>query len=267
MVASYGAEVKKELALDRSALTLQYQTRTPGGAIQVRIVRYPHWIGVLEGNGNAGHPVSARFAGADLFWPSPIELAPPEGVEAVPLFTTSEEAWSMQDNFTTNPEVPYLFEQNAAETRGRKIMSAALSGTFPSWFQGAPKPIREGSEEELPDMPAEPKPARIIVLGDTDMASAIISMTGGQRNLDFLLQAADWLGNDDDIIGIRNREARTGRLNRISDPLKKAPVMGFAQILNVAVIPLLVILAGIGIMWRRKMKAAEAENKERSHGV
>jgi gliding-associated putative ABC transporter substrate-binding component GldG len=267
MVASYGARVKGELALDRAALTLQYQTRTPSGAIQVRIVRYPHWIGILEENGNGGHPVSARFAGVDLFWPSPIELTAPDSVEAAPLFTTTGEAWSMRNNFATNPETPYLFEQDAAETGGQKIMAAALSGTFPGWFRGQPKPAREGSEEELPDMPAGPKPSRIIVIGDTDMATGIISMTGGQRNLDFLLQAADWLGNDDDIIGIRNREARLGRLDKISDPAGKVSAMRFAQILNVVIFPILVILAGIFIAWRRKVRALGAEEKERSDGV
>jgi gliding-associated putative ABC transporter substrate-binding component GldG len=267
MVASYGARVREELALDRSALTLQYQTRTPSGAIQVRITRYPHWIGVLEENGNAQHPVSARFAGVDLFWPSPIELAAPDSVEAAPLFTTTAEAWSMRNNFNTNPDVPYLFEQDAAETRGQKIMAAALSGTFPSWFLGAPKPAREGSDEELPDMPAEARASRIIVIGDTDMATGLIGMTGGQRNLDFLLQAADWLGNDDDIIGIRNREGRLGRLDKISDPDKKVSAMRFAQILNVVMFPLLVILSGVFIAWRRKIRALRAEEKERFNGV
>jgi ABC-type uncharacterized transport system involved in gliding motility auxiliary subunit len=211
--------------------------------------------------------VSARFAGVDLFWPSPIELAAPDSVEAVPLFTTTAEAWSMRNNFTTNPDIPYLFEQDAAETRGQKIMAAALSGTFPSWFLGSPKPVREGSEEELPDMPAEPRPSRIIVIGDTDMATGLIGMTGGQRNLDFLLQAADWLGNDDDIIGIRNREGGVGRLDKIIDPLKKVSAMRFAQILNVVIFPLLVILLGVFIAWRRKVRALGAEEKERSNGV
>jgi gliding-associated putative ABC transporter substrate-binding component GldG len=267
MTASYGARVKKELALDRAALTLQYQTRTPGGAIQVRIVRYPLWIGILEENGNSGHPASSRFGGVDLFWPSPLELQTPEGVEGEPLFSTTPEAWSMRDNFTANPETPYLFEREAAETRGQKIMAAALSGTFPGWFRGRDKPRREGSGEELPDMPAEARPSRIIVIGDTDMATGLISMTRGQRNLDFLLQAVDWLGNDDDIIGIRGRDSQMGRLDKISDPVKKLSAMRFAQILNVAVFPLLVIFLGIGVAWRRKARAAGAEEKERSDGV
>ena len=268
MVAAYGAAVKKELALDRSSLTLQYQTRTPGGAVQTRITRYPHWIGILRENGNGQHPVSARFGGADLFWPSPLELQPPESVEGFSLFTTTDEAWSMKDDFFTNPDVAYLFERDASETRGKKIMAAALSGIFPSWFSGAAKPLREGAEDELPDMPAEPRPSRIIVIGDTDMASSLMSAALGQRNLNFLLQAVDWLGNDDDIIGIRGRSAQMGRLDLISDPQKKAGAMRFAQILNVIIVPLLVIFLGLGAAWRRKRRAAGLdEDKEHSDGV
>lgn len=259
MVAAYGAAIKKELVLDRSALTLQYQTRTPSGAVQTRISRYPHWIGVLRENGNSQHPVSARFGGADLFWPSHLELQAPESVEAVPLFTSTDEAWTMKDSFFTNPDVAYLFERDASETKGKKIMAAALSGVFPSWFAGAPKPRREGSEDELPDMPAEARPSRIVVIGDTDMASSLMSAALGQRNLNFLLQAVDWLGNDDDIIGIRGRSAQLGRLDLIPDPQKRAGLMRFAQILNVIVIPLMVIILGIVVGWRRKLRADGAE--------
>jgi ABC-type uncharacterized transport system involved in gliding motility auxiliary subunit len=255
MVASYGVTVRPELALDRAALTLQYQTGSSSGAVQMRIIRYPHWIGVLAENGNPEHPVSARFGGLDLFWPSPLETHPPEGVEAQPLFTSTGEAWAMRDTFYTSPDTAYLFEREAAETRGVKILGASLTGTFPSWFANAPKPVREGSGEELPDMPAAARPSRIIVVGDTDFATAIINASGGRHNLDFLLQAADWLGNDDDIIGIRNRQPPAGRLDRVIDPEKRASAMGFIQIVNVILTPLSVIAAGLLLAWRRRARS------------
>ena len=255
MIASYGVTVRPELVLDRAALTLQYQTGSPGGGVQYRIVRYPHWIGVLPESGNLEHPVSARFGGVDLFWPSPLELHSPEGVEAMPLFTSTGDAWVMRDTFYTNPDAAYLFERDAVQTRGLKILGASLTGIFPSWFANAPKPTRDGSDEELPDMPARPRPSRIIVVGDTDFATAIISASGGRQNLDFLLQAADWLGNDDDIIGIRNRESQAGRLDRIIDPEKRSAAMRLAQLVNVILMPLLVIFAGLFLAWRRRARS------------
>jgi ABC-type uncharacterized transport system involved in gliding motility auxiliary subunit len=252
MVSFYGATVKPELVLDQSALTLQYQTTTPSGAAQLRISRYPHWIGVMGENGNPDHPVSSGFAGVDLFWPSPLELNPPEQVKAEILFSSTPGAWLMTGDFVTNPDPQNRFDREAPDTQGTRVLAAALSGKFPSWFEGLPKPAREGSPEELPDRIGETRDSRIIVVGDTDFASFLMQYAQAQRNLDFLLQAADWLGNDDDIIGIRNRRSRIGRLDRIPDPEMRERVMVFSRIVNVVIIPLGVITAGVFFTWRRK---------------
>jgi ABC-type uncharacterized transport system involved in gliding motility auxiliary subunit len=262
MVASYGVTVRPELAMDRTALTMQYQTRSTVGMLQYRIVRYPLWIGVLPESRNPEHPVSARFSGVDLFWASPLELHAPEGVEGMPLFGSSPEAWTMQgDSFITNPETAFLFERDIAETKGPKIFGASLAGTFPGFFTGAPKPVREGSDEELPDMPASASPSRIVVVGDTNFASNMMQATEGFHNLDFLLQAVDWLGNDDDIIGIRSRQSAAGRLDNILDPEKRASAMRWSQIVNVAIIPLLVIVLGIALAWKRRNISARTKTQ------
>ncbi|MDR0997943.1 MAG: GldG family protein [Treponema sp.] len=248
MVSYYGATVKQELTLDQAALTLEYQTQNPGGALRIRRVRYPHWIGVLGENISPDHPLGAHFGGLDLFWPGRIELNPPEGVEAEVLFTTSAEAWIQRDNFVTNPELPYPAE----EDRGKRILAAALGGVFPGWFEGVPKPRREGSAEELPDMPPLASPSRILVVADTDLATDLVWYTRSEQNLDFILRAADWLGNDEDLIGIRYRSSRTGRLDRIADPVKRAGMMDFARFINLLVTPLGIIAAGILLRWKRR---------------
>jgi ABC-type uncharacterized transport system involved in gliding motility auxiliary subunit len=265
MISSYGVIIRPELALDRNALVWQYQTRTPNGLLQTRYVRYWFWIGVSADNRNTEHPVTVRFSGLELFWASPLELSPPALVSAEPLFTSTDEAWVMKDTFYTNPETAYYFEKDAAETRGKKILGASLSGQFPSFFRGAQKPVREDFEEELPDMPRQASPSRIIVIGDTDFATNIISSRS--PNPDFLLSAADWLVNDDDIISIRNRKPQTGRLDKILDTGKRASAMYFSQFVNVALIPLLVIAAGLVISSRRKARSKNAELKAAKDGT
>jgi ABC-type uncharacterized transport system involved in gliding motility auxiliary subunit len=266
MLDTYGVRVLPELAMDRSSLNMQYQTRSPYGAMQIRILRNAQWVRVLAENANREHPVGANFSGLDLYWPSPLELLAPPSVQALPLFTSTAQAWSMREPFYTSPDTGYLFEKDAAATRGQKILGASLAGEFPSWFRGKPKPSPSTPGTELPDLPEATKPARIIVVGNTVFATALMGQTGAQHNLDFLLQAADWLGNDDDIIGIRNRQAQTGRLDRLIDPAKKAAAMNFAQVLNVAIMPLLVVAAAVIIGLRRKAKSlarsGQAENSE-----
>jgi ABC-type uncharacterized transport system involved in gliding motility auxiliary subunit len=254
MIASYGAIIKPELALDRSALAMQYQSATPFGAVQ-RITRYPLWIGVTEENGNPQHPITSYFYGLDLFWASPLELHELAGVETSVLFTSTDEAWSMRQEFYTSPDIPYMLEIEAPDTTGTKILGASLTGTFPSFFRGSPKPVREGSDEELPDLPDRASPSRIIVIGDTDFASDIIVSTQAVQNLDFILRAADWLANDDDIIGIRNRQPQSGRLDKITDPSARAAAAGFSRIVNVFVIPLLVVGAGLFLAYRRRKRS------------
>jgi ABC-type uncharacterized transport system involved in gliding motility auxiliary subunit len=259
MLSSYGTVVLPEIVMDRSMLTMQYQTRSSNGSIITRITGNPQWIRVKGENGNPAHPVSARFSGLDLYWANPIELNAPAGVEADYLFTSTAQAWTLREPYSTNPEIPHLFERDAAETWGVKILGASLTGTFPSWFAGMPKPQRdydpEYGSDELPDMPFHAKAARILVVGDTEFATAFLGVTNGVHNLDFLVQAADWLCNDDDIIGIRSRESQSGRLDRIIDPEKRASAMKFARIVNVYLVPALVVIAGIFFALRRRQGA------------
>ncbi|MDR1411030.1 MAG: GldG family protein [Spirochaetaceae bacterium] len=252
MLSSYGAEVKPSLVLDRASLTLPFQSAGPGGQAQIRFIQYPFFISVLNQFGNPQHPITSGFGGVDLFWASPIELAPPGGVEAATLFTTTPEAWLQTQNFSVNPDQSYSFSMEEEETRGTRIMGAALTGKFPSWFRGRPKPVREGMDSELPDMSGEAKDARIVVIGDTDFGSAYIQYTRSQQNLDFFVKVLDWLGNDDDIIGIRSREASAGRLDKITDTEKRLGAMAFARFLNLVFIPLIVIVSGLLIALRRR---------------
>ncbi|MDR0568724.1 MAG: GldG family protein [Spirochaetaceae bacterium] len=255
MLSGYGASVQPALTLDKTALPLSYQRPTEYGIAFVEQVKYPHWIAVLETSGNKDNPLTVNFTGLDLFWANPLELNPPESVEAQTLFTTTKDAWLMTKDFTIDYRgPPYLFEREAQETRGVKILGAALRGKFPSYFSGTEKPVREGSAEELPDMPAEPKETRIIVIGSGEFASHSYEYTSSVRDLNFLLAAADWLSNDDDIVSIRNRQGLR-QLDKITDERKRAQAMAFARSFNVILVPLAVIAAGISAALKRRRRA------------
>jgi ABC-type uncharacterized transport system involved in gliding motility auxiliary subunit len=69
------------------------------------------------------------------------------------------------------------------------------------------------------------------------------------------LRAADWLVNDDDIIGIRNRQPQAGRLDRITDISKRISAMRFSQVVNVVLVPLFVILTGFFLASKRRSRS------------
>ena len=254
MLARYGAVLRPALVLDRTALTLTFQTQSGSGTL-IRSVRYPEWIGVQEQGGNSGHPVSSRFGGLDLYWASPLELSPPPGVSAEVLFSSTGEAWLQTGNFVTNPNWVSQFENEAAGTRGKKILGASLSGIFPAGtFPTGIFPDAYGGVS---------KPSRLIVVGDADFAGNMMQANRGEgRNLEFLIRAAEWLSSDDDIIAIRGRGTNSGRLDRITDREKRDAAMAFSRGINTVVIPLGVIVAGLLILWKRKTKTSNGN----SHG-
>ncbi|MCL2044547.1 MAG: GldG family protein [Treponema sp.] len=272
MLEWYGVGVLPEIVLDTAALAMRYQTRTPSGMVQLHIVQNNQWIRVMRENRNPDHPVSANLSGLDLYWASPLYLLGREGVEAAHLFTSTGDAWAMQEPYYVSPEQTFMMDRDAQTTGGRKILGVSLSGIIPSFF--ADKPILLLSDEvELPEMPLVARPARIIIIGETDFATSFLGVTNGMHNLDFLVQAADWLSNDEDIIGIRPRTVSSERLDKITDPEQRSTAMRFARIINVFLVPLLVVFAGIFLALKRRAKSQlravidRADEKEHQDGV
>ncbi|MCL2138375.1 MAG: GldG family protein [Treponema sp.] len=258
MLSSYGVNVLPEIVLENPGLFIQYQTRAPSGMVMTRFSQYPQWINIQAKNCNPEHPVSSRLSDIHLYWASPLEIQLPGDaqLEAAELFSTSENGWSMNEPFIISPDISNMFDRDAEKTRGKKILAVSVSGIFPSWFA-----------DETEEMQQQGQSAHIIVVGDYFFAGQYMNMTQGYNNLDFLIKSADWLGNDDDILGIRPRPM-SSRLNNLADDKdKEKSAKTFIQAINVAVMPLLVILAGIIFIVLRnsKIRSLAPENLYQSN--
>ena len=246
MLANYGVIVHPAMVLDRIALNITFQAQTRIGNV-VQTVRYPEWIGIPQQGGNPDHPVTASFSGTDLYWASPLELVPPENVTGEILLLSSNQAWLQRNRFITNPNYIMQFEEELEETRGTKILAASLSGLFPTAF---PEAVIEGSNGS-----ANRKPSRIIVVGNSHFAGVLMRVNRGEeRNLSFLIRAADWLSNDEDIVAIRRRVGAAGRLDRIMDHEIRDRVMTLSRSINTIIVPLGVIILGCFLLWKRRVK-------------
>ena len=282
MLANYGVVVRRALVLDRSSLSLTFQTRNNNGTV-ISSVKYPEWIAVQAQGGNPDNPLTARFGGLDLYWASPLELSPPPGVKAEVLFSSSPQAWLQTKDFITNPNQVSQFEDELNETSGTKILGVSLSGIFPGAFEGRPIPQPPSSEGNLStgnsildensfapetparttqDIPVQKKSSRLVIVGDSDFAGQIMQASRAEdRNLNFLLRAAEWLSNEDDIISIRGRGETAGRLDRITDSVKRDAAMAFSRGFNTVVIPLAVIITGVFFGWKKKAKTVKEKGR------
>ena len=232
LIASYGAAILPALAMDRSSLQISFQDRND----EVRTIPYPLWISVQDQDINRNNPITADLHAVNLYWASPIELAPPPGVKAEILLSSSDESWLQTSDYSADPMAvldPGNFGPAASRTKGRRNLGVTLSGSMGSGGSAGT--------------------SRIIVIGDSDFAGSMMEIGGGEAgNLDFLSRAADWLVNDDLPIGLRR--VNTGHLDRISETGKRKAAMDFSRNLNVFVIPAMFLLTGIIVTAYRRKK-------------
>ena len=266
-LARWGVKVEDQLVLDTVNQRLSFRMQSN----QYMIVNYPHWITVLAKDVSRENPITSRFAGLDLYWPCVLEIAPPAGVTAEPIVRSSPEAWSMPVPFETNPALAQVLAQQAGERR-QFPLAVALAGEFPSAFAGRELPPgAAGAVSSRPGeaAPADPRPAksastRLLVVADADFASDMIQYTQAQYNMVFLSNCVEWLSMEDDLLAIKTRAQLDTRLSRITDKVRRAAAMRASQVINVAVVPLLVVAAGVvRLLLRRRKKAKGASGVDR----
>lgn len=234
LLEEHGVRVRREIVLDEYHRSIPVARAGGAGTFQ-SIEPYPAWVSVV--NYNSDHPVSARFTGLDLYWPSPLDLDPALDFEI--LLQSSSRAWLMQEPYITSPLQPAALQRDAAETRGRYVLAAA-----------------GGSQNQ--------DRGRIVVVGDSDFLSNLLQYTNSVHNVDFAENLAAWLALDDELLSLRTRAARDVRLNRIEDPAARRRVVGFAQLVNVYLIPLAVVFYGLVRYLRRRSRVHAKPRTERS---
>ncbi|MFW5785721.1 MAG: GldG family protein [bacterium] len=260
LLESYGVGVRQELVLDTSNRRIPVR-RALGNANVQSLEPYPHWVSVTGPGANPDNPITARFAGLDLYWPSPLTVLPEAEEKASILLESSRESWLMEEPFVIDPQQATVFQRDAAETRGAHVLAVALSGSFTSHFEGREIPTRDGVDagggETVPSVDQN----RMIVIGDSDFATDLLQFTESRYNIAFLENLAEWLSNEEDLLQIKTRATRDLRLNAIQEPAVKARVATFAEIFNVVMVPLAVIAFGVFRFWRRRERTAS-----RKHG-
>ncbi len=255
---SWGVRVDRELVLDQSALTAPFQVNSPSGGQAVSYLRYPHWIMTRPEYRDAKSPLTSRSAGLDLFWPSPLEPVPRSGVEYTALVKTTPKAWLQKARFTVSPDEAGQYGVEAASTTGQYVLAATLSGILPPAYSGKAVPIRAGATA-LPALPQSPRASRILVIGSSDFANDLMTITNSTFNAAFIAGAADWLSSGDDLVSIKTRGARDARLTKVQDPEIRAFLISFAYFVNLGLVPILVIAFGLArSMKRRRMARDEA---------
>jgi gliding-associated putative ABC transporter substrate-binding component GldG len=256
VLKAYGVNISKELVLDASCLTVPFQVQSPyGGGASYQLVRYPHWIAITDKTVSKNSPITRKFQGLDLFWPSPIAFNPPAGVKSEILVKSSPKAWRATKQFPVGPqeEASYYLEQG--QTGGQYPLAVSLEGKLPSAFAGQKAPTSKGVTSDYKDPVSASADARLVVVSGADGFSDLMQYTKSEFNTGFAVSAAEWLTSDDDILSIKNRAEVDTRLNKIENPLTKGGLILLTYFITLVLVPLGIVVFGVVRAVIRKRRA------------
>ena len=230
LLRHYGASVEPYFVLDSSNEAASFSQ----GYFNF-VAPYPFWVKALAANFNVASPLLSKLDSIVFPWVSPITFSLPAGVQSETLISTTDKAWTEQEEpFNLDPNT----RTGEPEPQGQFVLATLLEGKFTSFYGTSYK-------KKLAKTMA---PGRILLIGNSRfLTDRFVSQY--PQNLTFFLNAVDYLTLDQTLIGIRSK----GILGR---PLRSMDYteMQTAKAIGIFLMPALMILYGILRFIRRKRK-------------
>ena len=261
---TYGVRLNTNLVMDLNALPIPLKTGESGGAPQIEFFPW-YYFPVL--NPLIDHPIVTHLNAIKTEFISSIDTVKAPGIRKTVLLTSSK--YSRTVNTPVMISLDILREEPDRRLYNKSNIPVAvlLEGEFTSAFANrVPPAIRDRQEIGFIN---KSKPTRMIVVGDGDIIKNQINTLDGKPrpyplgydrytrqtfgNKDFILNALNYLVDDNKLISIRSRELKL----RILDRTKIQEERVFWQTINTGLPVLLILLMG-GVLWffrRRKYGA------------
>lgn len=260
----YGARVNPDLVLDLQCSRIPMVIDQKG--TQELFKWYYHPIVIPTSD----HPMVKNLDGINLYFPASIDTIKTRTPVKKTILLTSSDRSKIQPNITRlNFEILRYGEELANSFDKKNIpVAVLLEGEFPSFFENrVTEEMKESLSQISQDFKTVSAPTRMLVVSDGDIARNLVTMRGEVMplgynqferfqfaNKDFLLNAVEYLRDDNGIIEARGREVKL----RLLDTQKAEAEQLKWQLINIGV-PLLFLLAfGLVFNWVRKNRFAKA---------
>ncbi|HXF96899.1 MAG TPA: Gldg family protein [Gemmatimonadales bacterium] len=213
LLRRYGVAIRSDMAYD---LASNEHVALPASFGRL-LLPYPLWTRALS---TKAAPINAELDGLVVPWGSTIALDSAPAGAAVPLFTTSRAGGVERDFVVINPQRDF-----SRDSLAPRVLAALVN------------PLAADTAK-LPR-------GRLVLVGSSEVAADRF-VRSAPANLAFLLNAVDWLAQDEALIAIRAK-------NRTPPPLAftSGLARGVARYGNLIGLPLLVIAAGTLRLVRR----------------
>jgi gliding-associated putative ABC transporter substrate-binding component GldG len=278
LVQHYGVKVNQNMVADASCGQVQIPQKVGPFSMNVA-VPYPYFVRIGKTGLNSNNPAVAALSEVIMPWPNSLTLLVDQAtapanekktdsgtpVKATILASSSAKSWTVQGSIDLNPQQQWRAPSAAAVSAS--TLAAYLTGRFTSYFadRGVP-PVSTDAAPNAADAGRTVVPSnangRIVVISNSDF---VAGQNATPQNLAMILNLVDWLSQDDNLIGIRTRAIKDRTID--ADLLKKGSATpGVVRFVNIITMPLLVILAGLFIFYRRREPASPAPAASTSAG-
>ena len=270
LLGHYGIRMQQSFVLDENCFRQQMPAQFGGGEqpiyyaplIQNRFINKD-----LDFMKNIKVLVALKISPLEL----DIENIKKNSLNAYKLIASSEKSWQMRGRINLNPM--FIKPPPSSEEMQSYPLAYLIEGEFPSYFAGKPLPVKEveekksandekDSEQETAEKPAgidlskiersgqflsKGKPGKIFIMASADMLkNNVLDAAGQSSNATFIMNVVDYLNGREDIAVMRGKEQR---FNPLEDT--QAGTKTFVKAFNIAGLPILVVIFGLGVWFRR----------------
>lgn len=266
LLSHYGVRTKKSYVMDENCYTQSVPKRFGGGE---RPIYFAPLIKNQFINNDPGFMKNIK--GLITMKISPLQLdterIKENGLKAYSLFSSSEKSWEMSGRINLNPMA--IRPPQSSDKLESMPLAYIIEGNFPSYF--AEKPIPEKNSEndsekshqnkktynkaniDLSKIKGEGeflsrgKPAKIFLVASSEMLKDnMLDEEGRSPNATFVMNVLDYLNNREAIAMMRGKKQRFNPLIDTGGGTKS-----FIKSLNIGGLPVLVVLFGILLWFRR----------------
>ncbi len=262
MLFNYGVRINNNLVMDLSALPIPINTGKVGNAPKIEFFPWYYFPIIYA---SIDHPIVKNLNAIKSEYISTVDTVKTENVKKTVLLTSSKYA-------KTENTIAYISLDILGKTPNKKLfrksylpLAVLLEGKFHSNFDNrVPKKLRDN---EMIKFKSESEKTRMIVIGDGDIIKNQVYPNSDRSyspyplgydrftkqtfgNRDFILNAMNYLVDENGLISIRSRDVKL----RMLDLEKLQHERTYWQILNTILPIVLILLLGLAMIFYRKFK-------------
>ena len=262
----YGVRMEPNLLLDMRCSKIELAVGNVGNAAQFEKFPYPYHPILIP---RTDHPIVKSLGPVNMFYPSSIDTSvrTKTPLKKTVLLETSEYTrWQLTPialdfNFLRYPLDPAKFNKDP------QAVAVLLEGEFSSMYENRVSEEMLGGLQELgEEFKTKSEPTRMLVVSDGDLAKDPI-VPGRQEyfplgynrfenftfaNKDFLINAIEYLLDEQGVIEARSKEVKL----RLLDSIQAEKDQGFWQFFNIGLPLLFLLLFGVGYHYLRRRRYA-----------